>query len=87
MLADRVYQFFLAPVRTPETIAWVAMGFVVNDSSVICPLHGYKFSLIDGHGIDNELSVHSHEVMERFGELYVKLQPGREDNDAHATAS
>jgi len=30
-LADRYYQFFLAPVRTPETIAWVAMGFVVND--------------------------------------------------------
>jgi diguanylate cyclase (GGDEF)-like protein len=31
-LADRYYQFFLAPVRTPETIAWVAMGFVVNDA-------------------------------------------------------
>jgi diguanylate cyclase (GGDEF)-like protein len=30
-LADHYYQFFLAPVRTPETIAWVAMGFVVND--------------------------------------------------------
>jgi diguanylate cyclase (GGDEF)-like protein len=32
LLAERVYQFFLAPVRTPETIAWVAMGFVVNDA-------------------------------------------------------
>jgi diguanylate cyclase (GGDEF)-like protein len=27
----RPYQFFLAPVRTPETIAWVAMGFVLDD--------------------------------------------------------
>jgi diguanylate cyclase (GGDEF)-like protein len=26
------YQFFLAPVRTPETIAWVAMGFVADDA-------------------------------------------------------
>lgn len=26
------YQLFVAPVRTPETIAWVAMGFVVDDS-------------------------------------------------------
>ena len=26
------YQVFLAPVRTPDTIAWVAMGFVVDDS-------------------------------------------------------
>ncbi len=32
VLAGRAYQFFLAPVRTPETIAWVAMGFVVNDA-------------------------------------------------------
>jgi diguanylate cyclase len=32
VLGEHVYQFFLAPVRTPETIAWVAMGFVVNDA-------------------------------------------------------
>ena len=32
VLADRPYQFFLAPVRTPEIIAWVAMGFVVDDA-------------------------------------------------------
>jgi diguanylate cyclase (GGDEF)-like protein len=31
VLGDRSYQFFLAPVRTPETIAWVAMGFAIND--------------------------------------------------------
>jgi len=31
VLGDRPYQFFLAPVRTPETIAWVAMGFFVDD--------------------------------------------------------
>ncbi len=32
VLGGRTYQFFLAPVRTPETIAWVAMGFIVDDS-------------------------------------------------------
>jgi diguanylate cyclase (GGDEF)-like protein len=32
VLAGRSYQFFLAPVRTPETIAWVAMGFAVDDA-------------------------------------------------------
>jgi diguanylate cyclase (GGDEF)-like protein len=32
VLAGRPYQFFLAPVRTPETIGWVAMGFVVDDT-------------------------------------------------------
>jgi diguanylate cyclase (GGDEF)-like protein len=29
------YQLFIAPVRTPETIAWVAMGFVVDDSLAV----------------------------------------------------
>jgi len=29
---ERAYQFFLAPVRAPETIAWAAMGFAVDDA-------------------------------------------------------
>ena len=32
VFGHRPYQLFLAPVRTPETIAWVAMGFLVDDS-------------------------------------------------------
>src|SRR5947208_2934739 len=32
VLGENSYQFFLAPVRTPEIIAWVAMGFVADDS-------------------------------------------------------
>jgi len=32
VFGQRPYQLFLAPVRTPDTIAWVAMGFVVDDS-------------------------------------------------------
>jgi diguanylate cyclase (GGDEF)-like protein len=31
MVAGRPYQLVLAPVRAPEVIAWVAMGFVIND--------------------------------------------------------
>ena len=31
VLGRRTYQLFLAPVRTPEIIAWVAMGFAVDD--------------------------------------------------------
>jgi diguanylate cyclase (GGDEF)-like protein len=32
VLGHRTYQFFLAPIRTPEIIAWVAMGFAVDDA-------------------------------------------------------
>ena len=31
-LAGRPYQFFLAPVRAPDNIGWVAMGFAVDDT-------------------------------------------------------
>ena len=31
IVAGRPYQLVLAPVRAPEVIAWVAMGFVIND--------------------------------------------------------
>ena len=47
------YQLFLAPVRTPETIAWVAMGFVVDDSLAqrIHDLAGAEVVLVS-HGRD-----------------------------------
>lgn len=32
VLGSKTYQFFVAPVRTPEIIAWVAMGFAVDDA-------------------------------------------------------
>lgn len=32
VLGDHLYQLFVAPVRAPETIAWVAVGFAVDDA-------------------------------------------------------
>ncbi|MFZ2509448.1 MAG: EAL domain-containing protein [Steroidobacteraceae bacterium] len=32
LLSGRLYQFFAAPVRAPDTIAWVVMGFAVDDA-------------------------------------------------------
>src|ERR1700685_101875 len=39
------YQVFVAPVRTPETIAWVAMGFVADEA-----LAGRIRDLVDAEG-------------------------------------
>jgi diguanylate cyclase (GGDEF)-like protein len=52
-LADRYYEFFLAPVRTPETIAWVAMGFAVNDP--------FALKMRDLVGADVTLVAYGHE--------------------------
>ena len=32
VLGSHAYQFFVAPVKAPQTIAWVAMGFEIDDS-------------------------------------------------------
>lgn len=53
VLADRAYQFFLAPVRTPETIAWVAMGFGIDDA--------LAQKMRDLVGADVTLIAHGHE--------------------------
>src|SRR5215469_10006088 len=47
------YQFFLAPVRTPETVAWVAMGFVADEALAarIRDLVGSEVAIVT-HGAD-----------------------------------
>ena len=48
VLAGRAYQFFLAPVRAPETIGWVAMGFAIDDTLAMhmSELAGAPISLV-----------------------------------------
>ena len=52
VLGVHVYQFFVAPVRTPETIAWVAMGFVADDALAarIRDLVGSEVAIVT-HGV------------------------------------
>jgi diguanylate cyclase (GGDEF)-like protein len=60
VFGSRPYQLFLAPVRAPETIAWVAMGFVVDDSLAqrIHDLAGAQVVLVS-HGRDGAVPVAS----------------------------
>lgn len=60
VLGNRPFQFFLAPVRTPETIAWVALGFAVDDALAqrISALAGVSVSLI-AYGEDGTAHVAS----------------------------
>ena len=55
------YQFFLAPVRAPETIAWVAMGFMADDALAkrIRDLVGSEGSevAIVTHGADSQTRI------------------------------
>jgi nitrite reductase (NADH) small subunit len=42
-------------------------------ATVICPLHGYRFSLADGRGIDNDLEVTTYAAEMRADRIYVRL--------------
>ncbi|MGH7933362.1 MAG: Rieske (2Fe-2S) protein [Candidatus Binataceae bacterium] len=46
---------------------------VVGCETVICPLHGYKFSLTDGRGLDSDFSVRTYATEIRNGYVYVRL--------------
>lgn len=59
VLGHRTHQFFLAPVRTPETIAWVAMGFAVDDA-LARKIH-------DLAGVDVTLCLHGPAGVTRVG--------------------
>ncbi len=48
---------------------------VIGRDTVVCPLHGYKFSLTDGHGLDSDFSVASYPAEVRAGIIYVQLPP------------
>lgn len=52
------YQVFLAPVRTPETIAWVLMGFVADDTLAarIRELVGSEVAIVT-HGYDGSARI------------------------------
>jgi diguanylate cyclase (GGDEF)-like protein len=50
--SGRLYQFFAAPVQAPDTIAWLVMGFAVDDALArkIGGLVGVHVSFIAGEG-------------------------------------
>jgi HAMP domain-containing protein len=52
VLGDQLYEFFVAPIRAPETIGWVAMGFAVDDelAAHIRDLVGAQVSVLTSDG-------------------------------------
>jgi nitrite reductase (NADH) small subunit len=56
----------------PHRAGPLAQGIVGRDI-VICPFHGFKFSLANGRGLDNDLSVASYRVEVRGGDIFVEL--------------
>lgn len=45
---------------------------LADSGAVVCPLHGYKFSLSDGRGQDNDLRIGHYRAELRAGIIYVR---------------
>jgi nitrite reductase (NADH) small subunit len=45
---------------------------LADSGAIVCPLHGYKFSLTDGCGQDNDFSIRCYPVEVRAGMVYVR---------------
>jgi nitrite reductase (NADH) small subunit len=55
---------------------------LVTDSCVTCPLHGWRFDLRTGAGLGGHPGVTVHDVVERDGELWLRLPAGELDRAA-----
>ena len=49
---------------------------LVADSCVTCPLHGWRFDLRTGAGLGGHAGVEVHDVIERDGELWLRIRAG-----------
>lgn len=56
----------------PHRAGPLAEGVVGHDT-VICPFHGYKFSLADGRGLDNDFAVSSYPAEVRDRMIFLRL--------------
>jgi nitrite reductase (NADH) small subunit len=55
---------------------------VIGGDVVVCPLHGYKFSLLDGRGLDNDFAVVSYPTQIRDGNIYIDLSSAASPADS-----
>jgi nitrite reductase (NADH) small subunit len=51
---------------------------LVADACVTCPLHGWRFDLRSGAALGAHPGVAVHDVLERDGELWLRLAPDAE---------
>ena len=66
--------------RCPHEGGPLADG-IVADNCVTCPLHGWRFDLASGNAVNADARVGCYEVVERDGELWLRL-PARVLADA-----
>jgi len=67
-------QIFAFPQKCPHAGADLSNGFVDRLGNVVCPLHHYRFSLINGRNVTGEgYLLKRYRVEERQNGVYIEL--------------
>ena len=64
--------FHAVDAACPHRAGPLADGLVA-DNCVTCPLHGWRFDLRTGAGLGGHPGIERHEVIERAGELWLRV--------------
>jgi nitrite reductase (NADH) small subunit len=64
--------FHAVDAACPHRAGPLADGLVA-DNCVTCPLHGWRFDLRTGAGLGGHPGIERHEVVERSGELWLRI--------------
>jgi len=64
----------------PHKAGPLADGMLGSDT-VICPFHGYKFSLLDGGGLDNHFAIVSYSIQVQDNDIYINLHGADSPDD------
>ena len=73
--------FHAVDASCPHRSGPLADGLVA-DSCVTCPLHGWRFDLRTGAALGDHPGVECHEVVERAGELWLRVPVAELDRAA-----
>jgi nitrite reductase (NADH) small subunit len=60
--------------RGPLSEGVIGIDHASKDEAVICPYHGYRFSLRNGRGLDTELNVRTYAVEIRADRIVVRIE-------------
>ena len=89
VLGEQLYQLVVAPIKAPDTIAWIAMGFAVDDPLVahIRDLVGDQVSVLAGEGSQLNLMASTLPPAERAKPALVKVERVKREHGKHTASA
>ena len=61
--------------KCPHAGGDLSEGYIDSKGNIVCPTHGYKFSLLTGRNVSGEgYSLKIHPVTEKSGEIFISVE-------------